>query len=631
MRAVRVLWVVTALAAALSATSGPAGASTVTQTAIVSSNPVNWTPHVMDGRVLAIVQIGDTIVAGGAFSSVQQTATSDPIARTNIFAFDATDGTIDPAFDLQLDGRVNALATDGTSVFVGGGFNTVDGVTTKKIVKITPEGSVIPGFKANATAPVNDLAFVGGRLYAAGAFAKINGVARNRLARLDPVTGKPQAAVNLSFTDPRAGAATSILKIDVTPDGSTLIAIGNFTKVNGLDRHQIAMIDVASDPATVANWQTNMFLASQCSFSFDTYMRDIDLAPDGSFFAIVTTGAYRKGQMCDTSSRWETAARGTGLRPTWVDHAGGDTQWSVAVSGSTVYTGGHQRWENNPYIGDRPGPGAVPRSGIAALDPQNGVPFSWNPGRTRGVGAFALVPTPTGLWVGSDTVWLGGEYHARIGFFPLAGGSAIPDDQPRDLPGTMYAVESDGTLVKRTFDGTTAGPRTVVAPSGFAEVRGAFMLGNRLFAGTSSGTVTVRTFGGGSFGGPAPVELYGLTASQWAIAGMTGMFYEGGRVHYTVSGEPRLWSRYFAQESSIFGACPAATPSVTSTYCIEDFDVDGASWATAQGVTLAGDRLYWIDAAGQLWTAAWNDGSPGAASPVAGQNWGQVRALFVGP
>jgi hypothetical protein len=57
------------------------------------------------------------------------------------------------------------------------------------------------------------------------------------------------------------------------------------------------------------------------------------------------------------------------------------------------------------------------------LQPQNGLPFSWDPGRARGTGVFIFLATDDGLRLGSDTDTLGGEFHAKLGFFPLAGGT----------------------------------------------------------------------------------------------------------------------------------------------------------------------------------------------------------------
>jgi hypothetical protein len=130
------------------------------------------------------------------------------------------------------------------------------------------------------------------------------------------------------------------------------------------------MLNLTTSPVTVTDWATTRY-QQQCAKVFDTYMRDVDISPDGSHFVVGTTGAYRAGSLCDSAARWETGAGGAGQQPTWVDYTGGDTLYSVAVTGTAVYVGGHQRWMNNSFAGDRAGPGAVAREGIAALDPVN--------------------------------------------------------------------------------------------------------------------------------------------------------------------------------------------------------------------------------------------------------------------
>jgi hypothetical protein len=454
----RLLTLLTAagVAIALTGVAVPASAVNSAQSSVVSQNPADFTPHVMNGSVQGITQIGNKIVAVGTFTTVRQTLTSADITRNRIFAFDATSGAIDMTFNPNLGGSANSVDTDGTFIYVGGSFSSVGGNTAiKRVVKLTAAGVVVSAFNAVPNSGVNEVVVRGTRLFVGGGFTNVKSgtttTTRNALAALDSTSGAVLSTVNVPFTgiyDPALGGTTNIKRFDVTADGSKLVAVGNFSTVGTppQPRSQIAVLNTTGT-ATVSTWATNRYDAdhNDCAGVFDTFMRDVDFSPDGSYFAVTATGAYAggvfSGTLCDTTTRWETNS--TGNDPTWADYTGGDTTYGVAVTGVAIYTGGHMRWQNNPFQGDQAGPGAVPREGIAALDPANGLPLSWNPGRTRGVGAQALYATSTGLWVGSDTNKIGNprETHTRIAFMPLAGGTTIPTVNPAALPNDLFLAE----------------------------------------------------------------------------------------------------------------------------------------------------------------------------------------------
>jgi hypothetical protein len=624
----RVLLALLSTAVLVGLVAQPGAAVNVPQPAVVSSNPADWSPHVLDGKVVAIVQVGNKIVAGGQFTRVASAAyPATAIPRSHIFAFDATTGAIDTAFAPVLDAEVESLAVapDGLHVFAGGKFTRINGVAQKSLVKLRlSDGARITAFKGKTNARVKDMAVSGGRLYIGGTFATVNGVARTALAALDPVSGALLPDVALAFTGPRTGTV-NVDKFDITPDGTRLIAIGNWTNVGGLQRDQIVVLDLTTSPVRVTDWATTRY-QQQCSPSFDTYMRDVDISPDGSWFVVVTTGAYRAGSLCDTAARWEVGRSGAGQQPTWVDYTGGDTLYSVAITGTAVYVGGHQRWMNNSFLADRAGPGAVAREGIAALDPVNGLPLSWNPGRDRGVGAFALVATDQGLWIGSDTDRIGRyEYHPRIAFMPLAGGTPVPESRVGTLPGDLFRLGLDGAMTRRAFDGATAGaPSTVPTGVNWSATRGAFAVSGRLYTGNADGTLTVRDFDGATAGPATVVPLNGLTSTHFPISRITGMFFWNGRIYYTLSGDARLLYRYFTPESGIVGADTFVASGTT----------DGRNWSTVNGLTMASGRLYYATTAGTLSSVAFTNGLPtGTATvhsgpAVDGQSW-QSRGLFV--
>jgi len=353
-------------------------------------------------------------------------------------------------------------------------------------------------------------------------------------------------------------------------------------------------------------------------------MRDVDIAPDGSYFVIATTGAYRAGSLCDTASRWELGRTGPGQQPTWVDYTGGDTLYSVAITGPAVYVGGHQRWLNNPLRSGSAGPGAVAREGIAALDPRNGLPLLWNPGRDRGVGVFALVSTPEGLWIGSDTDRIGRyEYHGKLAFMPVAGGSAVPEPRVGAVPGDLYRLGTTGVMDHRAYDGTAFGAPAPVPGVDWTQARGAFMVSGRLYTGWSDNNLYVRDFDGTTAGPAMALNLAGVnTATNFPVNRVTGMFFEpsSGRLYYTLSGDARLLYRYFTPESGVVGA--------------ETFTASATGWSTVSGMTLASGKLYLATSNGNLSAVDFAGGAPSGSATVLsgpgvdGQSW-QSFGLFV--
>jgi PKD repeat protein len=420
------------------------------QASIVSANPANWTPNVLDGKVEALVQVGNRIIAGGIFTQVQAAGLTGPVlTRSNIFAFDATTGAIDTGFAPVFDDEVTAIAVsaDGLSLFVGGAFSNVNGATARKVAKISvTTGVKDPTYSGGANGRVNDLTLSRGRLIIGGQFTSVKNVARADIASLNPTTGDVTNDISNTFAGihnptARGGAQpTAVTKFAVDPAGNKLVAIGNFTSVDGVARDQIAMLDISVAPSTLANWYTTEY-TSKCSNSFTTYMRDLDISPDGVYVVISTTGAYNGSTSgCDVISRYEMNDVGTNIQSTWRDYTGGDTTYAVAITGTAVYVGGHFRWMNNAFAADAAGPGAVPREGIASLDPASGLPFSWNPGRDRGVGVFDILPTATGLWIGDDTERVALELRERLAFFPLAAGTTPPPNITGTLPTDVYAL-----------------------------------------------------------------------------------------------------------------------------------------------------------------------------------------------
>ena len=70
---------------------------------MVSADPADATPHVVDGKVDAILPMGNRIYVGGSFTQVRNASESRVISRRGLFALDPATNKIDETFVADFD------------------------------------------------------------------------------------------------------------------------------------------------------------------------------------------------------------------------------------------------------------------------------------------------------------------------------------------------------------------------------------------------------------------------------------------------------------------------------------------------------------------------------------------------
>lgn len=210
----------------------------------------------------------------------------DPGVRDPSFAADFINSSIEKVLPLP----------DG-SVVLGGWFSSVQDSDFEVfgrtgVTKVDATGKLDTSFAAaggTTGTPVYDLALQpDGKIIAVGDFTAMNGVARNRIARLNA-----DGSLDTSF-DPGTGADGRIYAVLLQPDGKILVG-GQFTQFNGTAREYLARLNadgsidtsfVGPDFAMTSGWSVES-LALQA---------DGKLLVGGSFY--FSGGATLKAGLC---------------------------------------------------------------------------------------------------------------------------------------------------------------------------------------------------------------------------------------------------------------------------------------------------------------------------------------------
>ena len=186
---------------------------------------------------------GTNLYVGGYFNTI------NGIPRNNLGRLTTTGTGADVGeWNPNVDGPVYAMAVSGPELFVGGEFTSVGGFSRTSFAKVitTNKGSIDPNFIADSYRTVFSLALDGTRLYAGGGFDTLNGAVSLAIARVNPVTGTRDATFAAQVQ--HRGIVRAIAR---QPDGMLIIG-GQFRLAGGLERQNL--VRVTQDGVVDATW-----------------------------------------------------------------------------------------------------------------------------------------------------------------------------------------------------------------------------------------------------------------------------------------------------------------------------------------------------------------------------------------
>lgn len=280
---------------------------------------------------LALDAATNTLYIGGEFETVNGSTT-----RNNFASVDATTGEVSD-FDPDINSGVNAIVIDSTNdiLYVSGQFDTADGGTTRnRVAAFDTTNGDLTDFDPNISSSAQTLALSpdGSTLYVGGFFGTVNGgTTRNNLAAFDTSTG-----IATSF-DPNPNSSVNVILLDAA--NSTLYVGGDLTDVNsGTARNGLAALNTSTGIAT--SFDPNLYYTDWDSAGGAMGLL-LDSSTDtlyvGGYFDQVNGSVTRNSLAAFDTSTGIATSFDPNLQHNSFGYASG---LAFSPSGSTLYAGG---------------------------------------------------------------------------------------------------------------------------------------------------------------------------------------------------------------------------------------------------------------------------------------------------
>jgi PKD repeat protein len=448
-------------------------------TKLPPSTPRTNMPRITTGEITDIEYIGNRVFVAGTFTSIRNATANNTTtyAQANLAAFNLDTGLVDATFRPTFAGggvtEVEA-SPDGTKLFVAGRFNSINGVTKRKVASISPTtGAPVAGFTANANSAATSLAATNSTVYVGGQFTTINNVARTGLAAVSATSG----ALVTGFVNNLSGGigvdgALTVQALVLTHDDSKLLVVHTGRQIAGQDRYGVGLISTSTNQ--VLPWRTRLWDENLQFVGGIQRVYAGDIAPNDQYFVVTSGSGGDRPPINDMAIAFPIAGNDN-VQPLW-NTRNFDSVYSVAISEQAVYIGGHfsftesqsapDPWPGLDNVGYGTGQGlggyglgdaVVRRDHIGALDPVRGHALEWNPGSNSFEGNKAMIVTPRGVITGGDATTQGGSNIGRIAFYDF---NSVPAASPYDTTITSPVegyVQAAGTPFTITGTATATG------------------------------------------------------------------------------------------------------------------------------------------------------------------------------
>ncbi|PRB60603.1 RICIN domain-containing protein [Microbacterium sp. MYb45] len=415
---------------------------------VVTSDPIP-TVQIDNGYVWAQTTIGSTVYAVGKFDNAREPKAAPGTAltaRSNVLAYDIQTGALLP-FAPKVNGVIKAVAPspDGSRIYIGGSFNSVNGKDRWNIAALDAKtGELVPGFIPSiGGSGVYALTTSGTSVYAGGLFTQANGTARKNLTAFNAPDGK------LLPWAPQTDLQVDAMVMD--PAGADTIIGGRFSQISGNSALRgIGAVDKTTGTVDTA-WQVPNTVKNGSGTG--------QYAGKGGIFGLNAdaTGVYGTGWSYATNDVANlegtfAAEAGTG-KIRWIADCLGD-HYGVYSTGKVVYTTSHTHACSTMGLHPEQTPRthryseAFTADARGTLGHQTNVPqykdwagtpapsaYNWTPdwavGVTSGLGQAGLSITGTG-----NMISIGGEFRSVNNgqFEGLVRFSTTPPGGAKDKP-----------------------------------------------------------------------------------------------------------------------------------------------------------------------------------------------------